>query len=147
MKIESRFVTGGAAKAVAASAPMAPTASQDPVITLQQALANHGYDVAVDGVFGVGTENAVRDFQSNNGLEVDGVVGAATYYELTGQFCLAVHCGVLATAVMAVARWSMIGPNGSWALPISISASPMSLAETIRLVLIALALPATCTRR
>lgn len=86
MKIESRFVTGGAAKAVAASAPMAPTASQDPVITLQQALANHGYDVAVDGVFGVGTENAVRDFQSNNGLEVDGVVGAATYYELTGQF-------------------------------------------------------------
>ncbi len=52
---------------------------------IQQALANQGYNVDVDGVFGVGTEQAIRKFQENHGLEIDGVVGRATFYELTGQ--------------------------------------------------------------
>ena len=52
---------------------------------IQQSLANQGYNVDVDGVFGVGTEQAVRKFQASHGLEVDGVVGKATFYELTGQ--------------------------------------------------------------
>jgi peptidoglycan hydrolase-like protein with peptidoglycan-binding domain/tellurite resistance protein len=45
---------------------------------LQSALNNQGYDLSVDGIFGAGTEQAVRDFQSNNGLRVDGLVGAGT---------------------------------------------------------------------
>lgn len=52
---------------------------------IQQALANQGYDVDVDGVFGVGTERAIQQFQSKHGLETDGIVGQATFYELTGQ--------------------------------------------------------------
>jgi peptidoglycan hydrolase-like protein with peptidoglycan-binding domain len=41
---------------------------------LQQALGG----IAVDGVFGPQTEEAVRSFQSSRGLAVDGVVGAQT---------------------------------------------------------------------
>ncbi len=32
----------------------------------------------IDGAFGRGTEGAVRDFQTQEGLVVDGIVGAAT---------------------------------------------------------------------
>ena len=43
------------------------------VKTLQEKLA-----VAADGQFGGGTEKAVRDYQSKNGLKADGVAGPAT---------------------------------------------------------------------
>ena len=53
--------------------------SGDSVKTLQQKLKNWGYyGGSVDGVFGSGTEQAVRYFQSRNGLTADGVVGSAT---------------------------------------------------------------------
>ena len=42
--------------------------------------------VAVDGVFGKGTEAAVRTFQRQQGLTVDGVVGKATWDRLYRQF-------------------------------------------------------------
>jgi peptidoglycan hydrolase-like protein with peptidoglycan-binding domain len=45
---------------------------------LQQALATLGFRCGVDGVFGVNTERAVRDFQMNVGLPADGIVGRAT---------------------------------------------------------------------
>ena len=63
-----------------------PATASNAIILLQQALVNNGYSVDVDGVFGVGTENAVRNFQASHGLEVDGVAGQATFYELTGKF-------------------------------------------------------------
>lgn len=46
---------------------------------LQQALSTLGYkNVTVDGTFGAFTENAVRSFQRDNGLKVDGLAGNAT---------------------------------------------------------------------
>ena len=44
---------------------------------------NYGYNLAVDGIFGAGTENAVRSFQQNNNLAADGIVGAQTWNALT----------------------------------------------------------------
>jgi peptidoglycan hydrolase-like protein with peptidoglycan-binding domain len=45
---------------------------------LQQALVDQGYDIDVDGDFGDGTYNAVRQFQNANDLDVDGIAGPAT---------------------------------------------------------------------
>jgi peptidoglycan hydrolase-like protein with peptidoglycan-binding domain len=54
------------------------------VLSLQQALNEHGANPAidVDGVFGNGTFTALKDFQRSNGLEVDGVAGPATFKAL-----------------------------------------------------------------
>ena len=41
--------------------------------TLQAMLVCKGSDISVDGDFGGNTENAVRDYQSKNGLAVDGI--------------------------------------------------------------------------
>ena len=54
------------------------------VYMIQQALVDHGYTVDVDGYFGPGTEQAVRDFQRIEGLEVDGLVGPNTWSTLVG---------------------------------------------------------------
>lgn len=45
---------------------------------LQRELVNHGYDILVDGDFGPKTAAAVRDFQYQNNLEVDEIVGKRT---------------------------------------------------------------------
>lgn len=51
----------------------------DDVVALQKKLRNWGYySGSVDGIFGSGTERAVRYFQRRNGLTADGVVGPAT---------------------------------------------------------------------
>ena len=49
------------------------------VIALQNRLTELGYNPgSVDGEFGPGTEEALIQFQQQNGLEPDGVAGAAT---------------------------------------------------------------------
>lgn len=49
---------------------------------LQEALVEQGWDIDVDGDFGPGTEEAVREFQDQNGLDVDGIVGPNTWAAL-----------------------------------------------------------------
>jgi uncharacterized protein (TIGR02594 family) len=50
----------------------------DAVRRMQGALAQLGYAVDVDGDFGSATENAVKDFQKQRELDVDGVLGPKT---------------------------------------------------------------------
>lgn len=52
---------------------------------LQQLLRNKGYNIAVDGCVGNATINALKDFQSKNGLAVDGIAGMQTYAKLNGS--------------------------------------------------------------
>ncbi|MFJ9629747.1 peptidoglycan-binding protein [Streptomyces sp. NPDC101175] len=54
------------------------------VTELQSLLNHHGADLAVDGDFGPLTDAAVRDFQSEKGLSVDGQVGTNTKAALYG---------------------------------------------------------------
>lgn len=59
----------------------------DDVKELQTLLVKAGYSVGsygADGDFGDGTETAVKKFQKDKGLEVDGVVGNATWAALRG---------------------------------------------------------------
>ncbi|GAA0182536.1 N-acetylmuramoyl-L-alanine amidase [Clostridium sediminicola] len=55
------------------------------VVKIQQRLAELGYDVGecgVDGYFGEDTERAVRKYQEDVGIMVDGVVGEVTWGRL-----------------------------------------------------------------
>jgi GH24 family phage-related lysozyme (muramidase) len=54
----------------------------DEVKQLQKALKRAGYKVAVDGIFGAGTEGAVRAAQSAHGLTADGIAGPRTWKAL-----------------------------------------------------------------
>lgn len=42
----------------------------------------YGYDLDADGIFGSGTQAAVRKFQTDNGLTADGIVGRQTWTKL-----------------------------------------------------------------
>jgi len=55
-----------------------PPMQGDAVRNLQQALSTAGLAVTVDGTFGTTTDLAVRQFQQQKGLTVDGIVGPAT---------------------------------------------------------------------
>ena len=52
--------------------------SGEAVKELQRALTAAGYPVAQDGAFGPATAGAVKRFQADHGLGVDGIAGAAT---------------------------------------------------------------------
>jgi DNA-binding LytR/AlgR family response regulator/peptidoglycan hydrolase-like protein with peptidoglycan-binding domain len=52
------------------------------VETLQSRLPSCGYDIAVDGLFGSGTDTVVKAFQTECGLSVDGKAGKGTLTQL-----------------------------------------------------------------
>jgi peptidoglycan hydrolase-like protein with peptidoglycan-binding domain len=56
-----------------------------PVPTLQHLLAARSHPVTVDGAFGPVTEAAVRAFQKDKHLTVDGVVGLQTWSAIVVQ--------------------------------------------------------------
>lgn len=61
--------------------------SGDEVKKLQQSLINAGYDLGssgADGVFGDLTQAAVKKYQQDNGLDVDGIAGTNTLGKLYG---------------------------------------------------------------
>lgn len=57
----------------------------DSVERIQGVLEVRGYDVSVDGDFGRDTERAVKAFQKDQGIEVDGKVGPDTWHALFGS--------------------------------------------------------------
>jgi peptidoglycan hydrolase-like protein with peptidoglycan-binding domain len=68
------------------------------VVAIQYLLNEHGISLTVDGVFGDGTDRAVRDFQRRNNLPQDGKVGPATWMKLV----VLVKKGSRGSAVQAV---------------------------------------------
>jgi peptidoglycan hydrolase-like protein with peptidoglycan-binding domain len=54
------------------------------VLATQAQLNRYGYKITVDGVFGAATLAAATDFQQQNRLTADGIVGPATWRTLTG---------------------------------------------------------------
>lgn len=66
----------------------------DDVKVVQSNLAQRGYDLDVDGIFGPGTQAVVEAFQRRAGLLVDGVVGSHTRRILNAR-----------TLYLALPRW------------------------------------------
>lgn len=52
------------------------------VTELQKMLNRNGYSLKEDGIFGDRTQEAVRDYQGKNNLDVDGIVGEKTWGSL-----------------------------------------------------------------
>ena len=59
-----------------------PPVEGDDVRKVQEALIKKGFSLKVDGFFGPNTEKAVKDFQAQEGLAADGIVGIGTLAEL-----------------------------------------------------------------
>lgn len=54
----------------------------DHVRALQRQLNTRGYGLSVDGAYGSGTDSAVRDYKTKNGLAADGGAGLTTWNKL-----------------------------------------------------------------
>ncbi len=72
------------ASPVAPGAALGRGARGQAVFDLQEALAEAGHGLSVDGVFGHGTEAALRAFQERRGLAPSGIADAATLAALDG---------------------------------------------------------------
>ncbi|MEW2166067.1 peptidoglycan-binding protein [Streptomyces sp. NPDC007084] len=83
------------------------------VTELQSLLNHHGADLAVDGDFGSLTDSAVRDFQAEKGLSVDGHVGPNTKAALYG----------------AVAPPSSPPPGGGYSKILSVASAEVGTTE------------------
>lgn len=59
------------------------SSDSESVKKLQELLNNNGANLSVDGKFGPQTQDAVKKYQQENGLDVDGIVGENTWDALT----------------------------------------------------------------
>lgn len=62
--------------------PLQKNMSGPDVEELQSILLEMGFDIIVDGVFGSGTEQVVKDFQLSHGLIADGIIGTNTLLKI-----------------------------------------------------------------
>lgn len=91
--------------------------SEHPVRTLQYLLRARRETVAADGIFGPRTESAVRAFQGEHGLAVDGRVGTNTWMALVVQ----VQRGSRGDAVRGVqTEFAFRDLSGGAAIPIAV---------------------------
>ena len=85
---EQQTETGSSASAAATYKTLRKNDQGADVVLLQEALASLGYlTTASDGIYGTGTVQAVKKFQSDNGLDSDGIAGRQTQaklFELSG---------------------------------------------------------------
>jgi lysozyme family protein len=81
------------------------------VKALQRELREEGYDLNVDGKFGKKTTEAVKDFQRQSGLQVDGVVGGKTWEQLIDSPLREVSKGVESNSER---RESAPARHGDW---------------------------------
>jgi N-acetylmuramoyl-L-alanine amidase len=82
--------------------------SGDDVLNLQQRLVNLGFDCGrPDGVFGVATDSALREFQRNVGVPSDGMCGPDTYRALQ-RLARTVGEGELAAPLRERLTWDAV---------------------------------------
>jgi peptidoglycan hydrolase-like protein with peptidoglycan-binding domain len=87
---DTSSTTGASTGTTAASVTLKKGMSGTAVKAMQSMLKNLGYiTFTPDGVFGSGTEKAVIEFQSRNGLSADGKVGAATLSAMSSSRAVA----------------------------------------------------------
>ena len=76
---------GGATNTVFVELPVLKKGAKgDEVKTMQNLLIANGYTIVADGSFGSKTLNALECYQEDEGLEVDGICGKATWSKLLG---------------------------------------------------------------
>lgn len=75
-------ISGVTEKPVAVHTTLRRGMKGDEVRVLQTLLAKDGSTLEIDGIFGVGTQSAVKSFQKRHKLVVDGIVGPKTWAEL-----------------------------------------------------------------
>lgn len=91
---------------------------------LQKILQTLGHSVTIDGIFGKGTDTAIKSFQNSYGLTADGVVGKGTWSKLFEVYKLPVG-GSGINKLIAVAKYELglafkednsnnITPYGQW---------------------------------
>jgi len=79
----SPTAAGGATLDVPAGSRLVRRGSRgSDVAELQSRLTDQGFELAADGIFGKRTDAAVRQFQEQNALDVDGIVGPLTWKAL-----------------------------------------------------------------
>ena len=74
------FLSGGSVQKTYPTLRMGSRGSD--VVELQQFLIEKGYSLKADGLFGAKTLEAVRAYQADNGLAIDGIVGKNTWSSL-----------------------------------------------------------------
>ena len=60
---------------------------------------------AFDGIFGAATDNAVRQYQRDNGLDVDGVIGSAALIQSV-DWLTVLSAATLAAVVSLLMSWA-----------------------------------------
>lgn len=71
-------LSGGTSSNTSNSALLQLGSNNPQVKEAQSQLNNHGYDIAIDGIFGSATQDAIQSFQSESDIQVDGIVGNDT---------------------------------------------------------------------